>query len=83
MPKTIVLPGVIKNHKALPHNYPHIPPPYRPGMKPLPIGTEYQIVGVEYEMVLFKDRSDHISQIATMPMKAGQPLLIYVTAIET
>ena len=75
MSKTIVLPGVIKNYKAFPCNFPHILLQYRQGMKPLPLGTEYKIVGAEYEMVPFKDRSDQISWIATMPMKAGQPVI--------
>ena len=44
-------------------------------MKPLLVGTEYKIVGVEYEMVPFKDRSNHISQINSMIMKDRQQLV--------
>ena len=76
MSKTIVLPGVIKNHKNFPHNCPHTPLQYRPGMKPLPLDTEYKIIGVEYEMVPFKDRSDHISWIVSLPMKDSQQPVI-------
>ena len=36
--------------------------------KPLPLG-------IDYKDILFKHRSNHISRIATMPMKAGQPVI--------
>ena len=41
-------------------------------MNSLPPGTEYKIVDVENEMVPLKDRSNHISQITSIPMKDSQ-----------